>query len=775
MDAEPAPREPAQRRFVTTVIEVEGREETKVVEIPAFEPLPWGPDTPLSIVGTPVVRVDAREKVTGRAVYTSDIERPGMLHAVFVRAPISKGRVTLDVSEAERMPGVRAVLTAANLPPLPRPLRVGGVGFLDANVSYAGQPIAVVCADMLFQAERAADHVRVTYERTAAVVTAAQALAPNAPAVRRSGNLSPTSPEIAERGDVTRGLEQADVVVKREFRTSSQLHTAMEPHGAVAEWEGDRLTIWEGTQGIFKVRDDVASALGVPRGSVRVQMEHMGGGFGAKNNAGAHTYAAALLARLTARAVRCVLDREGEQRDTGHRPPATMRVTMGATKDGRLTAIEVDAEVALGVAGWEASTAKIFHELYACPNVRTSERYVFVNTGAMSAFRGPGHTEGAFAQERMMDILARELGLDPLELRLRNYAPCDQEKDRPYSSSGLRQCYEEAARRFGYSELRAQSSELTGGRIRRGIGLAAQIWPTGGGPPAYATVRLHPDGTVDVLTGTQDLGTGARTILAQVAAEALGVRVEQVRVVLGDTERTPYTANSWGSMTTPSVAPAVRMAAEDAKMRLLEAAAEMLGCRPDELDARNGMIDKRDCTQHIAIAEVTKRLGHVMIMGHGSRGPNRQGVALMTFGVHFAEVEVDIATGAVRVLRVVAVHDVGRVINPLLAGSQLEGGILQGLGFALYEERIIDENLGVSLAVGMHDYKIPTMADMPLIDASCLPAADPTANHVGARGLAEPPVIPVAPAIANAVADALGVEVNELPLTPWRVLAALGR
>jgi xanthine dehydrogenase YagR molybdenum-binding subunit len=303
--------------------------------------------------------------------------------------------------------------------------------------------------------------------------------------------------------------------------------------------------------------------------------------------------------------------------------------------------------------------------------------------------------------------------------------------------------------------------------------MAAQIWPTGGGPPAYATVRLQPDGTVEVLTGTQDLGTGARTIIAQVAAEALGARVEDVRVILGDSERTPYTGNSWGSMTTPSVAPAVRMAAEDARRHLLEAAAEMLGCAADDLTARNGMIDKRDCTQHVAIAEVMKRLGHVMIMGHGSRGPNPSGAGLMTFGAHFVEVEVDAETGIVRVVRIVAAHDVGRVLNPKLAESQLEGGILQGVGFALFEERVIDSALGVPLTVGMHDYKIPTMADLPRIDAFCIDAVDTVANHVGARGLAEPPIIPVAPAIANAVADALGVELCEIPLTPWRVLQAL--
>jgi xanthine dehydrogenase YagR molybdenum-binding subunit len=545
------------------------------------------------------------------------------------------------------------------------------------------------------------------------------------------------------------------------------------------------------------VRDDVAAALGLRQGSVRVLMDHMGGGFGAKNGAGAHTFLAALLARRTGRPVRCVLDREGEQLDTGHRSIAHIRVTLGARRDGRLTAIDVSSEVAMGVSGWDASPGKIFHELYQCENVRTSDVFVYVNTAAMAAFRGPGHTEGAFAQERAMDILARELGLDPLELRLRNYAERDQEKNRPYSAGSLRQCYEQGATRFGWGDRAARvqgkdaervglmpakgssggivdSGGAPGWRTKRGFGMAAQIWPTGGGPPAYATVRLNPDGTVDVLAGTQDLGTGTRTILAQVAAEALGAKLENVRVVLGDTERTPYTGNSWGSMTTPSVAPAVRMAAEEARMHLLEAAAEMLECTPDELTVRNGMVDKRDCTKHVSIADVTRKLGHVMIMGHGSRGPNPTGVGMMTFGAHFVEVEVDQDTGVVKVLRIVAAHDAGRIINPVLAQSQMVGGILQGLGLALFEERMIDERLGTPLTLGVHDYKIPTMADIPAIDAFCLDAVDSVANHVGARGLAEPPLIPVAPAVANAVADALGVELNEIPLTPWRVLAAAG-
>jgi xanthine dehydrogenase YagR molybdenum-binding subunit len=579
----------------------------------------------------------------------------------------------------------------------------------------------------------------------------------------------------SERGDADKALAESPVVVRGRYTTSSAIHSALEPHGAVAYWSGDQLTIHEGTQGVFRVRNDVAAALELPRGSVRVVMEHMGGGFGAKNYAGAHTLAAALLARRTGRPVRCVLDRYGEQADTGHRPPATIDVTLGADRDGRLRAIVAEATVDQGVSGWEASTTKVFHELYACPNVRTAETFVYTNTHAMAAFRAPGHTEGTFALERAMDDLARELGLDPLELRLRNVPDHDQEKSRPYSAGGdsLRRCLEEAAKRFGW-ESRGPAPRTSTQRYRRGTGLAAQIWGAGGGPPAYATVRIHPDGSIDVLTGTQDLGTGARTIFAQVAAEALGARLQDVRVILGDTERTPYTGNSWGSMTTPSVAPAVRMAAEDALEHLTQAAAEILDTEPESIRITGGFICRRDA-EPVPIAEVTRKLGQVTITGHGSRGPNPQGVGLMTFGAQCAEVVVDTWTGNVRVERLTAVHDVGRVINPRLATSQLEGGILQGLGFALFEERVLDERTGRPLNAGLHEYKIPTMADVPEIDATFLDTVDVIANPVGARGLAEPPMIPVAAAIGNAVADALGVPVNDLPITPWRVLTVLSR
>ena len=765
------------RRFVTTTVEVEGREETKVVELPEHEPIPWDEGAELTIVGQRATRVDAPEKVRGRARYTADLTRPGLLHAAILRSTIARGKVTLDLAPARAVDGVVDVIGSAELE---RRIRLAGGFLFDTTIAYAGQPLAAVCAETADAAWRGVEAIVARYEAEPHAVTFDAAVADGAPTVRKSSkkptsgegaqrpNLLPGSPDVVERGDVTRGLAEADVIVRRDYRTPVQIHTALEPHGAVAEWDGDRLTIWESTQAVFRTREQVALGLGMSQSFVRVIKEHMGGGFGAKTSAGAHTFAAALLARRTGRPVRCVNDREAEQTDTGNRPCTTQRVTLGARRDGRLTAIVCDADVPLGIGGWDGGPAGMFHEMYSCPNVRTVESFAWVNTPAMTAFRAPGHVEGAFALESAMDALARELDIDPLELRRSNFAERDEKKDRPFSSNRLRECYDRGAALFDWDAPRTSS-----GQRRRGKGMAAQVWGAGGGPPAYAIVKINGDGSADVLTGTQDLGTGARTILAQIAAEALGARLADVRIVLGDTERTPYTGPSWGSMTTASVGPAVRVAAEDARRQLIEAASEVLGVSAACLRAHEGVISSADGAQSVSFRSLCDQLGDVMILGRGARGPNPTGVALGSFGAQFAEVEVDVDTGVVRVVRIVAVHDAGRIINPTLAESQVEGGIIQGLGYGLFEERVLDPATGRMLNANIHDYKIPTMGDVPRIDVELLDVADATANHTGARGLAEPPIIPTAPAIANAVANAIGVEVLELPLTPWRVLGAL--
>ncbi len=757
-------------RFVTTTVEVEGRTETRVVEMPAFALEPWGADAALTHVGARARRVDALVKAAGRPGYTTDIRRPHQVHASIVRAHVARGRVvSVDTTAALALPGVLDVLLAADAPARTK--------LFSSEITYYGQPLAAVCAESVEIAERAAALIVVQVEKLRHSSTVAQAIAPDAEPVRPglANNLLFKEPRTNARGDVTAGLAAADVTITREVRTPCVLHTALEPHSAVAEWDGDHLTVWESTQGIFRVRDNLAKNLGVPLTNVRVICEAMGGGFGAKNYAAAHTYIAALFAKRLGRAVSCVVDRAGEQVDTGNRPSSVQRLTIGATKDGRLTAIDLVAEVPLGIGGWEGGPGEIYHELYACPNVRTHETFAFVNSAAMAAFRAPGHAEGAVGLEMGMNALAEALKMDPLELRRRNIATHDQKKNRPYTGNRLSECYDEGARRFGWSAWGNADSRRVPGKphLRRGVGVAAQIWSTGGGPPSYATVRLNSDGSADVLAGSQDLGTGTRTILAQVAAEALGHKLESVRAIIGDTGATPYAGNSWGSMTVASLTPAVRMAAVDARNALLDAASGLLNAPKDLLDTRDGRVIVRDTDRSMSFGEVTTKLGNVMIQGHGSRGPNPQDAGIVTTGAQFAEVEVDIETGVVRVLKIVAVHDAGRIVNPTLAESQLEGGIIQGLGFALFEERVLDTRMGLPLNVGLHDYKIPTLADIPLIDGHFLDGADVQANHVGARGIAEPAIVPTAPAIAGAVADALGVAVLELPLTPWRVLAAL--
>jgi CO/xanthine dehydrogenase Mo-binding subunit len=768
-------------RFVTTKVEVEGRVEERVVELPAFDVEPWGDDAALTHVGARAVRVDAAVKVGGRAPYTTDVRRPNQAYAAIVRAEVPRGRVVrIDTSAARDFAGVLDVIVHADVPARTK--------LFSADVTYHGQPLAAVCATTPAIAERAARAVIVEIEPLPHAVTVADATRSGAPPVRPGieNNLLFKDPRTNTRGDIAAGFKAAAVTITREVRTPCVLHTSLEPHSAVAEWDGERVTIWESTQGIFRVRDNVAKALGVPLTDVRVICEAMGGGFGAKNYAGAHTYIAALFAKRLGRAVACFVDRAGEQTDTGNRPSSVQRITLGAKKDGTLTAIEMIADVPLGIGGWEGGPGEIYHELYACENVRTHETFAFVNTAAMAAFRAPGHAEGSVGLEIAMNALARELAMDPLALRRKNLATRDQKKNRPYTGNRLAECYDEAAKRADWAAWQVERSNkpkpahdphrvADKPHLRRGIGIAAQVWSTGGGPPSYATVRLNTDGSADVMSGTQDLGTGTRTVLAQVAAESLGHNLEKVRAIIGDTAAGPYSGNSWGSMTVASLAPAVRMAAEDARRALLDAAAGMLNVPRESLETRGGRVIVRDTDRAMTFGEITAKLGNVMIQGHGSRGPNPQDAGIVTTGAQIAEVEVDTETGIVRVLRIVAVHDAGRIVNPTLAESQLEGGIIQGLGFALFEERALDARFGLPLNVGLHDYKIPTLADIPVIDGHFLDGADVKANHVGARGIAEPAIIPTAPAIAGAVADALGVDVCELPITPWRVLARLKR
>src|SRR5690242_7905910 len=355
------------KRFVTTKVEIEGREETKIVELPSRDPKPWGDDADLHVVGRRATRADALEKVIGAARYTADVDLPGMLHAAMLRAPVANGRVvSLDLATALAIPGVRGAVAHDDMPKT----KLDGIPLFDREIHYANQPLAAVCADSLEIARRALEAIRLEVETAPHAIDAESAMAANAPLVRKHGNVRRGSPEITSRGDVDAGLRDADVTITREYRTPVALHTALEPHGAVADWSAGRVTVYESTQGIFNTRRDLAEAFELPLTSVRVIKNYMGGGFGAKNGASMAAYAAVALSRRTGRPVRCIYDREGEQTDAGNRPSTIQRVTMGAKRDGTLTAIVVDATIAMGAGGYPEGPARVYHEMYRCTNVR---------------------------------------------------------------------------------------------------------------------------------------------------------------------------------------------------------------------------------------------------------------------------------------------------------------------------------------------------------------------------------------------------------------------
>lgn len=734
---------------------------------------PWAAGADLTVVGQAHPRLEGPEKVSGRAVYASDMRLPRQLYAKVLRSPHPHARITrIDTSAAEAMPGVHAVLCSTNAPDIAW-YEEGRL--FEETLRFVGDEVAAVAAESEEIAGDALRAIVVEYEPLPFATGIEEALRPGAPRIHPGGNVA-GEPTSYRRGDPDAGLREAEVVVAETYVTQSALHNALESHGCTAWWEGGHLTLWDSTQGIFAVRDEVAEKLGLPQHKVRVIKEHMGGGFGAKQIAWKHDVIAALLSKASGRPVQLMLDREGENLAAGNRNPTIQRVTLGARRDGTLTVIDARIEQGAGAyrTGGEASNVPgMYQTLYRCPNVRTEQVAAYTNTGPAVAFRAPGHVEAAFGLEQAMDELARKLGMDPVDLRRRNYSEIDQEANTPYTlPEGLRLCYDRVTEAFGWPHPERPAAS---GPKRRGIGFAAHDWVGGGGkPPGYAWLELNTDGTADVVTGTQDIGTGTRTGLAQVAAEELGLPLERVSLQLGDTARGPYSPVSSGSTTQATMGSAVRAAAADVREQLLQVAAAMMEVGAERLRVRNGRVFvASDPSRGMAVEDITQAIAPNTLQGRGSREAEPEGLSARTFGAQFVEVEVDVETGETTVLRVVTAHDVGRIVNPTLADSQIVGGITQGVGFGLTEERVIDARLGMVLNANLEEYKVPTVADAPPIDHVHVDVPDPRANPTGAKGIGEPPLIPTGPAIANAVFDAIGIRVREAPLTRRRVLDAL--
>jgi xanthine dehydrogenase YagR molybdenum-binding subunit len=581
---------------------------------------------------------------------------------------------------------------------------------------------------------------------------------------------------------VAKGFSEADVVLEQDYRTECEIHTPMEPHGCVANWEGDRLTIWESTQGVYRVQSTVAQILGLPLAKVRVIGHYMGGAFGSKLQAGKYTIIAALLAKMSARPVKMILSREETYLAVGNRPPVNMRLKAGVKRDGTLTALDFECNGTGGAypAGGVSLVDWLVRDLYQCPNVRTASADVYIHAGPSRPFRAPGHPQGSWALEQMLDALAKEIQMDPVDLRLKNISLNSQAREGqpPYTTTGLEACLKEGASAFGWKEsLQRIAADGNNGFVRKGVGMAGALWFAGGGrPPATIILKLFSDGSVNLNMGASDIGTGTKTVMALVVAEELGIKPEMIQIEHADTGTTQFATPSGGSKTVPTESPAVRAAAVSVKQQLLEIAAKDLEVDADTLSFTAGsIVSKTDPSKKIMISEISGLKNRGVVVGIGYRGPNPENKVVNPFAAQFCEVEVDIRTGEVRILRFLGAHDSGRVMSRLTYDNQVFGGITMGIGFAMTEARILDrQQTGKMVNRNWHDYKLPTALDIPA-DMVCLPIEldDPEANTTGAKGLGEPVTIPTAAAIANAVYHATGVRVTTTPMNPLQLCRLL--
>lgn len=747
---------------------------------PGTRPRAWGKTR---VVGKGLPRVDAYERLSGKAVYPSDVSLPGMLYGAILRSPHAHSRVRrVETKAAEAMEGVHAVISGSTpgtdlLWPYSRDQRFR---LFDPICRYEGEVVAAVAADTPYGAWDAIRAIEVDYEVLPFVSDIAQALSPDSSPVHLGGNRVKAA-ERYQRGDVAKGFLEADAVVEETYTTACELHTPMEAHGCVAEWDGRDLTIWESTQGVYAVQAQVAEVLGLPLSRVRVIGRYMGGGFGSKLQTDKSTIIAALLSRKTGRPVKLFLTREETFLAAGNRPAVVMRLKAGVRKDGTLTALDLLVTGSGGAyaTGGTLATDYLVRDLYLCPNVRTELEDVYINSGPARAFRAPGHPQGAWALEQMMDALAAAIDIDPVELRLRNIPSGSQSKrgNPPYTSTGLRQCLEEGARVFGWHGVRPGLPRNTKDpAIKRGVGMAACLWSGGGGrPPSTVILKLFSDGSANLNMGASDLGTGTKTVMAMVVTEELGVRPEVIQIEYADTGTTQYATPSGGSKTVPTESPAVRAAAIDVKRQLLTMAAEELGTETSSVFLENGFVALvREPGRRVRVSDLRGLKERGVIVGVGYRAPNPEGTVTNPFAAQFCEVEVNTRTGEVRILRFLSANDSGRVMNRLTYENQVIGGITMGIGLAMTEERVLDRNqTGRLVSRNWHDYKLPTALDVPAETRTLPIEIEETANTTGTKGLGEPVTIPTAPAIANAIYHATGVRITDTPMPPHRLVSAL--
>ncbi len=743
---------------------------------PGEEPPFW---KKTEIIGKRRPRVDAYERMSGSAVYPSDIKIPNMLYGAILRSTHPSATIkNIDITEASRMPGVRAVLTGQSPDVKNLKWKYNGfdVDLFESRLRFEGDVVAAVAADTCYQAWDAVRAIIVDYQVHPFVVDHDKSLDKKAHRVHENGNL--VSEDTYERGNLEKGFSEADVVLDNSYQTQAELHTPLELHGCVTNWDGERLTIWESSQGVYAVQSRVAEVLNLPLSRVRVIGHYMGGGFGSKLWPGKYTVISALLAKKCGRPVKTLLTREETYLCVGNRPSNTMRLKAGVKKDGTLTALEFECTGPSGAypAGGTQLVDWLVRDLYKCGNVRTKSRDVYINAGPARPFRAPGHPQGAWALEQMMDSLAEKIDMDPVLFRLKNIPGYSQarEGNPPYTTTGLRQCIEEGAKAFGWEEAvkKAREHNEKNSHIKRGVGMAACLWVVGdGGPPSTIVIKLFRDGSVNLNMGASDIGTGTKTVMAFVVAEELGVDPASIQIEHADTGTTQYATPSGGSKTVPTEAPAVRNAAIAVKRQLLEMASEDMDIPVADLRYQGRyIVSKSDPEQSIEVTEVSRLKKRGVVVGIGYRGPNPENKKTNPFAAQFCELEVNTRTGEIKLLRFLGTNDSGRVMNRLTYDNQVFGGIVMGIGFGLTEFRQLDRQTGKLCNKNWHDYKIPTALDVPA-DMTSLPIEleDPEANNTGAKGLGEPVTIPTAAAIANALHMATGIRFTRSPVTPIEV------
>jgi xanthine dehydrogenase YagR molybdenum-binding subunit len=779
--------------------EVEGAKR----EVPEGEPPPLPVNAELKVIGKPTPRLDGRLKVTGAAKYTADVNPPGMLFGRMLTSPYPHAKIkSIDISAAAKAPGVKAVHILDKVRGVAEEkTKEGEEPSKYPLVRFAGQPIAAVAADTQQNADEAVRLIKVEYEQLPFVVDVSKAREKDAPQVfsapaeqggtagggggprnvQQVGNVrGPATGGNKKPEEIADAFANAAAVIESEYKTQVQTHSALETHGVVCDYKGDSITCWASTQGTGSVRDELAEVFKIAKSKIRVITEYMGGGFGAKFGAGNQGVMAAHLSKKAGAPVRLMCDRKEEHLSVGNRPSSNQKLKLAADKEGKLLALHLINHGTGGV-GTGAGASGPAQSMYICPAICTEDYDVFINAGPAAAFRAPGHPQAVFALEQAIDELAEKLGMDPLEFREKN-DPSDARKvERKIG-----------AEKIGWSSRKAPGSDP--GPIKRGIGVAQAIWYRFSSRDSHAEVRITRDGSVELLSGVQDIGGGIRTALAQVVAEELGLKPTDITIKIGDTSF-PNGPGSGGSVTTNSMSPAARKAAWEAKKKFADNIAKKVGIAADDMVFADGKVSfKSDPSKSMSFRKAASQLDVEQISanvqrsedyptepqqpqpqgqqgGNRRRGPRGKGSGGLG-GVQFAQVAVDTETGVIKVEKVVAVHDCGRPINPLGLESQINGGVIQGLSYALYENRILDRNTGVMVNPNLEQYKIAGAKEMPEIQPLLIEQYWGRSN-TDAAGIGEPATVPTAGAIANAVYNAIGVRIRQIPMTPAVVLAAL--